>query len=773
MHKKPLEKEIKAIILKVIGQFIKLNNMVQLDSNRISALKAVKNSNLLIKLIQESVKDSPETATELLNELGDNLESLGGIDLSQLEMLKGEDGKNPVFGEDYMTAEEIDGLEKFIEGKAEAIGAELAQRLTVSIKTAQAQINEAVGQIKNGKDGKDGKDGRSVTENDIKFVFDKYKAELIDSPLDVVEKIKKVRGTKRLGFKNVRGLPELEKKVINNADEIGDMKKDMLTELDVAVSRVEAGGGGAGEANTGTNVGGEKEVYKDKVGTSLRFRTIKAGTNITVTENADDIEIAATGGGSGETNTASNVGAGSDVFKQKTGVDLEFKTLIGGTNVTLTENADDITITATSSGGGGDMYKATYDPTTVEGDAFDMDNMVEGTSKILTTAERGEIAANTVHKTSNGTDHGYIDQDVSSGTSPTFGAANISGMTASQITDFDTEVANNAAVTANTAKNSYPSADATKLSGIETGATVGDSDAIHDNVAGEITAVTEKVTPHDDDVVLIEDSEAANVKKRVKVSALGGGGSGDMEKSTYDSANVSEQLLGEDAVQTTTNKRITQRVSTIASSATPTPAGDTTDEFTITALAANATIGAPTGTPTNGQKLIIRIDDDGTARTLAWNAIYNEISSSLPTTTVVGETIYMGFIYNTGSSKWDAFSAAQEENPTYETVSFTQELDNGSKTASFTVDFSTDQKQKATLTANTITLTLDTTDVGIGNYLLKVVNGGLATLTWASESGSINWAGGTAPALTSSGTDIVSVYFDGTDWWGMASLNFS
>jgi hypothetical protein len=38
---------------------------------------------------------------------------------------------------------------------------------------------------------------------------------------------------------------------------------------------------------------------------------------------------------------------------------------------------------------------------------------------------------------------------------------------ASDVTDFDTEVANNSAVTANTAKNSYPSADATKLAGIE------------------------------------------------------------------------------------------------------------------------------------------------------------------------------------------------------------------------------------------------------------------------------------------------------------------
>jgi hypothetical protein len=43
-------------------------------------------------------------------------------------------------------------------------------------------------------------------------------------------------------------------------------------------------------------------------------------------------------------------------------------------------------------GGGGDMFKATYDPTNVNGNAFDMEKMVEGaTKKILTPAERTKI----------------------------------------------------------------------------------------------------------------------------------------------------------------------------------------------------------------------------------------------------------------------------------------------------------------------------------------------------------------------------------------------
>lgn len=106
-------------------------------------------------------------------------------------------------------------------------------------------------------------------------------------------------------------------------------------------------------------------------------------------------------------------------------------------------------------------------------------------------------------------------------------------------------------------------------------------------------------------------------------------------------------------------------------------------------------------------------------------------------------------------------------------VRFTQQLDNGSKTASFSVDFATDQHQKVTLTANTMTLTLDTTSIGVGVYTLEIVNGGLATLTWASETGSITWAGGAAPTLTSSGTDVVSLLWTGSLWRGQASLAFA
>lgn len=114
------------------------------------------------------------------------------------------------------------------------------------------------------------------------------------------------------------------------------------------------------------------------------------------------------------------------------------------------------------------------------------------------------------------------------------------------------------------------------------------------------------------------------------------------------------------ATATLTNKRINPRVRTTASSATPTPNADTDDMYTVTALAAGATFGAPSGTPVNGQSLVIRIKDNGTARTLAFNAIYRAVGITLPTTTVISKTIYLGMFYNSADTKWDVVAYALE-----------------------------------------------------------------------------------------------------------------
>lgn len=109
------------------------------------------------------------------------------------------------------------------------------------------------------------------------------------------------------------------------------------------------------------------------------------------------------------------------------------------------------------------------------------------------------------------------------------------------------------------------------------------------------------------------------------------------------------------STNTLTNKWVQPRVNTTASSATPAINTDTTDQFTITALAAAITsmTSSLTGTPVDGQKLMIRIKDNGTARAITWGASF--VSSGVATllaTTVANKTHMIGLIYDSAAAKW-------------------------------------------------------------------------------------------------------------------------
>ena len=110
---------------------------------------------------------------------------------------------------------------------------------------------------------------------------------------------------------------------------------------------------GGGAVTQGANVGsGQGEIYRDTTGNTINFKKLNAAGNISIINNIDDITISTTS--VGEANTASNLGvSGKSIFAQKVGVDLQLRRLVAGTNIVLTENANDITIDATTSGGGG------------------------------------------------------------------------------------------------------------------------------------------------------------------------------------------------------------------------------------------------------------------------------------------------------------------------------------------------------------------------------------------------------------------------------------
>ena len=116
------------------------------------------------------------------------------------------------------------------------------------------------------------------------------------------------------------------------------------------ITSVSIGGVITGARNLGSGLG----FFKAKVGEELHFRGVEAGIGISLVDTGNTIRITADGGGtgSGEANTSSNLGTGYGLAAAKSGVNLPFKSLKAGTGVTMSATADEITINSTGGGGG-------------------------------------------------------------------------------------------------------------------------------------------------------------------------------------------------------------------------------------------------------------------------------------------------------------------------------------------------------------------------------------------------------------------------------------
>lgn len=145
---------------------------------------------------------------------------------------------------------------------------------------------------------------------------------------------------------------------------------------------------------------------------------IQTATAPTVTDtylkwNGSTFEWAA-GTGSGETNTASNLGAGEGVFAQKTGADLEFKSLVAGTNVTITSDANEITINSTATGG--DPDQNLWETIVADSGSTTADNTTDSLSIVGGTGISTSIAGDTLTITATGGGAGEANDGANVGT---------------------------------------------------------------------------------------------------------------------------------------------------------------------------------------------------------------------------------------------------------------------------------------------------------------------------------------------------------------------
>jgi hypothetical protein len=91
-----------------------------------------------------------------------------------------------------------------------------------------------------------------------------------------------------------------------------------------------------------------------------------------------------------------------------------------------------------------------------------------------------------------------------------------------------------------------------------------------------------------------------------------------------------------------------------------------------------------------------------------------------------------------------------------------------------TIDWSAAQKRVFTFSSNATATFTFTAPAGVCNLTLRVVqfSTGGQTVTWPAT---VKWVGGAAPTLTAtnSAVDIVTFLWNGTNYYGVASLNFA
>lgn len=135
-------------------------------------------------------------------------------------------------------------------------------------------------------------------------------------------------------------------------------------------------------------------------------------------------------------------------------------------------------------------------------------------------------------------------------------------------------------------------------------------------------------------------------------------------------SNLSDFLGG--SIFTNTRNYLLPRVQTETSVTSPLSwNSDQYETYIITAQSTSFTISADSGSPIDGQKMLFRIKDNGTSRTITFTGgvskgfrpvgtTFSVTGSDYTYSTTISKNTYFGCVYNSLDSRWDIIAVSQE-----------------------------------------------------------------------------------------------------------------
>lgn len=171
----------------------------------------------------------------------------------------------------------------------------------------------------------------------------------------------------------------------------------------------------------------------------------------------------------------------------------------------------------------------------------------------------------------------------------------------------------------------------------------------------KVIDLTAETNPSDDDLLIIRDNLTGTTRKITRTALFLNPpiSAGAITTAMLADGSVTKVKLGADA-------KIAVRTNTQSSPGTLTPNVDDYEVQNVTGLNSGMTIAAPVGTPVNRQGLLFAIKDNGTGRSISWNAVYRAVGVTLPTGTVANKMLYVSARWNAEALKWDVLSVGRE-----------------------------------------------------------------------------------------------------------------